>query len=212
MPSYQDGKPAGNHALVIQESNSKHSAKLLNAIASKDHILSETALRVLLSKREKLVLQQRSIGDEIAQCDKKIQTILNGGEDDLELKINLIIEGCSDVYLKAASQGGSPSHDYEDKCSTSCIKGNRSSEEALSKQNPCQELDDLCNKKNWILPTYQVFSSGGGYQAKVSVKGMNFESSSVGDVCPKPPEARGSAAAQMLAKLRSMSTPAGSAH
>ncbi|XP_022722459.1 uncharacterized protein LOC111279711 [Durio zibethinus] len=207
LSSCQDGMPVGNHASVIHESNSKYSAKLQNAIASKEHILSETALQVLLSKRDKLVLQQRNIGDEIAQCEKKIQTILNGGKDDLELKIDLIIEGCNEAYLESASQGRTP-HDYEDQCSTPYIKRNRLSEEALSKQNPCQELDGICNEKNWILPTYQVFPSDGGYQAKVSVKGMNFESSTVGDACPKPHEARGSAAALMLAKLHSMPTSA----
>ncbi|XVF65441.1 hypothetical protein PTKIN_Ptkin09bG0249400 [Pterospermum kingtungense] len=205
MPSCQDGIPVNNQALVVHESNSAYSAKLQNVIASKEHILSETAFRVLLSKRDKLVLQQRSIGDEIAQIDKKIQTILNGGKDVLELKIDLIIEGCNDLCRESARQESTP-HDYEDQFSSSYIKRNMS-EEALSKQNPCQELDDICNKKNWILPTYQVFPSDGGYQATVSVKGMNFESSSVGDVCPKPPEARGSAATQMLAKLHSMSSP-----
>lgn len=55
MLSCQDGIPADNHAPVIHESNSTYSAKLQNAIASKEHILSETALRVLLSKRDKLV-------------------------------------------------------------------------------------------------------------------------------------------------------------
>ncbi|XVE81174.1 hypothetical protein DITRI_Ditri15bG0041600 [Diplodiscus trichospermus] len=77
-PSCQDGIPSDNHALVIHESNSKYSAKLQKALASKEHILSETALRVLLSKRDKLVRQLRSVGDEIAQCDKQIQTIVNG--------------------------------------------------------------------------------------------------------------------------------------
>ncbi|XP_017975638.1 PREDICTED: uncharacterized protein LOC18602556 isoform X1 [Theobroma cacao] len=207
MPSCQDGMPTGNHAPVIHESNSEYSAKLQNIVASKEHILSETAWRVLHRKRDKLVRQLRNIGDEIAQCDKQIQTILSGGEDDLELKIDLIIEGCNDVCLRSASQGRT-SHDYEDQCSTHYIKRNRLSEEALSTQNPCQELDGICNKNNWMLPTYHVFPSDGGYQAKVTVKGVNIESSSVGDACPKPSEARGSAAAEMLAKLNSMLTPA----
>ncbi|XVF37842.1 hypothetical protein REPUB_Repub20aG0045900 [Reevesia pubescens] len=204
MPSCQHGIPAGNHAPVIHESNSKYSAKLQKAIASKEPILSETAKRVLLSKRDKLVIQLRNIGDEIAQCDKKIQTILNGAEDDLELKIDSIIEGCNDACLKSSRQWRT-SLDYEDQCQY--INRNRLSEEAFSKQNPCQELDVICNDKNWILPTYQVIPSDGGYQAKVIVKGMDFESSDVGDACPKPPEARGSAAAKMLTKLRSMSNP-----
>ncbi|GMI96075.1 hypothetical protein HRI_003276800 [Hibiscus trionum] len=194
----QDGISTGNCTPIICESSSKFSAKLQKAIASKENILSETALRVLLSKRDKLVIQHRNIGDEIAQYDKKIQTILNGGEDDLELKIDLIIEGCNDASRENqvwASQG------YEGPCSTQCKKRNRSPEETFSNANPCQELDGICKDKNWTLPTYQVFPSDGGYQAKVTVKGTDFESSSVGNACPKPHEARSSAASKLLAKL-----------
>ncbi|KAK8338210.1 hypothetical protein V6Z12_A09G235300 [Gossypium hirsutum] len=79
------------------------------------------------------------------------------------------------------------------------------SEEACSKQNPCQELDGICKDKNWVLPTYQVF-----HQMVISsqgtVKGMNFESSSLGDACPKPHEARGSAATTMLPSCLTMSS------
>ncbi|KAK8510331.1 hypothetical protein V6N12_011702 [Hibiscus sabdariffa] len=238
VPSCQDGLAADNHAPVIQESNTKYLAIVQNTVSSKEHILSETALRFLLSKRDKLVLQQRAIGDEIAQCDKKIQTILSGSGDDLDLKMDLIIEGCNDVYFKSASQGRTI-HDYEGQCSNSNIERNKLSDEAIGKQNPCQELDHICKEKNWPLPTYQVYSldvhsplsytamlkkqrkidmqeltkcyfecSKGGYQAKVDVKGLNFEASSMGVACPKPPEARGSAATQMLAKLLSMSIPA----
>ncbi|KAK8578525.1 hypothetical protein V6N13_100361 [Hibiscus sabdariffa] len=207
VPSCQDGLAADNHAPVIQESNTKYLAIVQNTVSSKEHILSETALRFLLSKRDKLVLQQRAIGDEIAQCDKKIQTILSGSGDDLDLKMDLIIEGCNDVYFKSASQGRTI-HDYEGQCSNSNIERNKLSDEAIGKQNPCQELDHICKEKNWPLPTYQVYSLDGGYQAKVDVKGLNFEASSMGVACPKPPEARGSAATQMLAKLLSMSIPA----
>ncbi|KAH1089523.1 hypothetical protein J1N35_016780 [Gossypium stocksii] len=196
----QAGILMGNHAPVICESNSKCSAKLHNAIASKDHVLSKTALRVLLNKRDKLVLQLRNIGDEIAQCDKKMQTILNGGEDDLELKLDLVIEGCNDACPESTGEERT-FKDYEDPCWAQCKKRSRSSEEPCSKQNPCQELDGICKDKNWVLPTYQVFPSDGGYQAKVTVKGTNFESSSLGDACPKPHEARGSAATTMLAKF-----------
>lgn len=43
----------------------------------------------------------------------------------------------------------------------------------------------------------------GRYQASVTVKGKDFMSS-VGDVCPNSCEARGSAAARILAKLRTL--------
>lgn len=44
----------------------------------------------------------------------------------------------------------------------------------------------------------------GGFQAEVTVNGMDFDCSSGGDLCSNPREARESAAAQILVKLRSM--------
>ena len=49
----------------------------------------------------------------------------------------------------------------------------------------------------------------GGFRADVTVNGVDFECTTGGDMCSNPREARESAAAQMLAKLRAMasSTP-----
>ncbi|XP_040993106.1 uncharacterized protein LOC121239825 isoform X2 [Juglans microcarpa x Juglans regia] len=68
----------GDHDLVTCQSNSINLYKLQNTIASKQSDLSPSALRVLLRKRDELSLQLRKIEDEIAQCDKQIQKILNG--------------------------------------------------------------------------------------------------------------------------------------
>ncbi|OMO88192.1 hypothetical protein CCACVL1_08537 [Corchorus capsularis] len=162
MPSCQDGIFGGH--LAINESKSKYSAKILKAIESKEDIFSETALQILYGKRDERVLQVRNMGDEIAEYDQMIQKIFNGGRgDELDLKMNLILECCKD------------------------------------------ELDIVCQENNWVLPTYHVFPSDGGFQAKVTVKGLDFETS-VGDACPKAHQARVSAAAQLLTKWRSMST------
>lgn len=66
----------------------------------------------------------------------------------------------------------------------------------------------LIKQEKYARTNESILNFEGGYQAKVTVKGVNIESSSVGDACPKPSEARGSAAAEMLAKLNSMLTPA----
>lgn len=47
-------------------------------------------------------------------------------------------------------------------------------------------------------------SSTGGFLANVTVQGLDFEISGRGDLHGDPREARESAAAQMLSKLRSM--------
>ncbi|KAB2622931.1 hypothetical protein D8674_025113 [Pyrus ussuriensis x Pyrus communis] len=187
------------NGFVTCQSGSQDLEKLQIAIASKGNILSQTALGVLMKRRDDLSLQQRKLEDEIARCDKKIQTILYGGEDDLALKVDSIIEACNDVY--ATSERNSRLR--EDQCSPQNVKRKRLSEAILSVKNPCQELDGACYDNNWILPTYRVSPSDGGFQADVTVKGMDFECSSVGGLCSNPREARESAAAQVLAKLRS---------
>ncbi|XP_021817926.1 uncharacterized protein LOC110760053 isoform X3 [Prunus avium] len=191
--SDQDG--IDGRAIVTYQSSSKDLYKLQIAIASKENILSQTALKVLMKRRDDL----RNIEDEIAQCDKKIQTILNGGEDDLALKVESIIEGCNDVCVRS----GRTHRLLEDQLPQSS-KRKKLSEAILKEQNPCQDLDDVCYENNWVLPTYRVSPSDGGFQAEVTVKGMDFDCSSRGDLCSNPREARESAAAQILVKLRSM--------
>ncbi|XP_062107796.1 uncharacterized protein LOC133818772 isoform X2 [Humulus lupulus] len=108
LVSYQsnislDQKGNRYHPLVTYQSTSQHLEKIQSIMASKDDLLTETALRVLRRRRDKLSLQLRSIEDEIAECDKKIQTILNGGEDDLKLKIESLIEGCNEESLQSVA-------------------------------------------------------------------------------------------------------------
>ncbi|KAG4948064.1 hypothetical protein JHK84_041510 [Glycine max] len=84
-------------ALITNNLNSDLE-KLQILIASKGKSLSQTALNALMQKRNALALQQRMIEDEIALCDKKIQRMLTSGEDDLELSIESLIEGCNDTW------------------------------------------------------------------------------------------------------------------
>lgn len=173
-------KPVGINCLSVYQPNSKDSGKIAKAIASKDKILSEAALRVLLCKRDKLVHQQRLIEDEIAQCDQKIRKVISGegDEDELEIKIECVVEGCNGM------------------------KRGHSSESLTGMHNSCQVLDDICYEKNWVLPTYRLLPSDGGFRASISIKETAFEFSSVGDVRMTTHEARESAATKMLAKLR----------
>ncbi|XP_023548860.1 uncharacterized protein LOC111807382 isoform X3 [Cucurbita pepo subsp. pepo] len=73
-----------DHVLITCQSNTKHLSKM-QAIISKETALSQAAIKALIRKRDKLSHQQRIIEDEIAQCDKNMQTILRA-----QLKINLI--------------------------------------------------------------------------------------------------------------------------
>ncbi|XP_022929889.1 uncharacterized protein LOC111436360 isoform X2 [Cucurbita moschata] len=188
-----------DHALITCQSNTKNLSKM-QAIISKETALSQAAIKALIRKRDKLSHQQRIIEDEIAQCDKNMQTILRGDEDDFVVKLDSVIECCNDVCLRSAAED-KPYQYSEENCSSQLVTRKRLSEEILCIRNPCQELDDICHKNNWILPVYGVSSSDGGFQANVILKGLDFEYSSNGEVCHNPREARESAAMKMLGQL-----------
>ncbi|XP_059632887.1 uncharacterized protein LOC132275422 isoform X2 [Cornus florida] len=204
IPSDQ-GVPIGDHALVPFQLDSKYLEKVQVTLASKENELSQTALRVLLRKRDKLSRHLRNLEDEIAVCDKNIQTILDGGADDMALKIEAIIDGCNEVCLKSERQTrDSTNQHFEDQGSPQNLKRKRLAEAILTLRNPCQELDDICYENNWILPTYCVTPSDDGFLANVTVKGMDFECSGGSSLRSNPREARESAAAQMIGKLQDM--------
>lgn len=197
-------KPIGDCAVVTDQSYSKDTDRRQNSLVSKGK-KSQTALRVLLSRRNDLTLQQRNLEDNIALYDKRIQTILNGGDDDLGLKIESLEEDSNGICQ------GSLTHEricqqFGNQSSSQSIEMKRLSEAVLVNKNSCQELDGICNENNWILPTYRVSPSDGGFQAHVTMKGIDFECSNAGDPRSNPHEARESAASLMLAKLRRMAS------
>lgn len=70
-----------------------------------------------------------------------------------------------------------------------------------------------CNLKSFdsiyygiVVLTCIVCFEGGGFQANVFVKGMDFEYSSCGEPCSDPREARESAATKMLGQLWRMAS------
>ncbi|KAI8002754.1 hypothetical protein LOK49_LG08G02075 [Camellia lanceoleosa] len=207
LSSDQDELPIGDCAPVLSQLNSTYLEKLQVTLASKENALSQTALKVLLRKRHKLSRQLRSLEDEIAMCDKNIQTILDGSENDLALKIEAIIDACNDVCLKCETetQDATGQH-FEAQGSPQYGRRKRLSEAVLTLQNSCQELDDICYENNWTLATYHVSPEDGGFRANVTVKGLDFECSGGSDMCSTPRLARDSAAAQMIVKLRNMAS------
>lgn len=60
-----------------------------------------------------------------------------GGEDDLVLKLESIVEGCNDVCLRSITQERTYQQ-LEDQHSSQNFKRKRLSEAVLSIQNPCQ--------------------------------------------------------------------------
>ncbi|GMP78600.1 hypothetical protein CsSME_00034482 [Camellia sinensis var. sinensis] len=206
LSSDQDELPIGDCAPVLSQLNSTYLEKLQVTLASKENALSQTALKVLLRKRHKLSRQLRSLEDEIAVCDKNIQTILDGSENDLALKIEAIIDACNDVCLKCETETQDATRQHFEGQGSPQYRRKRLSEAVLTLQNSCQELDDICYENNWTLATYHVSPEDGGFRANVTVKGLDFECSGGSGMCSTPRLARDSAAAQMIVKLRNMAS------
>ncbi|KAJ1376207.1 double strand RNA binding domain from DEAD END PROTEIN 1 [Sesbania bispinosa] len=184
-----------DHTLIANHSNSD--LEKLQILLDSKKIPSRTALTALIRKRNELALQQRRLEDEITTTDKKIQRLTVDGEEDFELIMESIIEGCNNnTWL----------WNQERMCGQQSFppKRKKLSEAVFVTPSPCQELDGVCHENNWLLPIYHVSLSDGGFQANVIVKGVEFQCSCRGEVCSHPPEARDSAAAQMLTNLRSM--------
>ncbi|XP_009795177.1 uncharacterized protein LOC107804594 isoform X1 [Nicotiana tabacum] len=189
----------GLSAVSSSQLDSQHSEDVVTTLASKESAISRSALTVLFWKREKLSSQLRTLEDEIALCDKTIRTVLNGGENDLPLKIEALVDGSNDACVKGEGVEYNTNQLVEDQSIHS--KGKRLSEAILTLQNQCQQLDQLCCRSNWALPTYRVFPFEGGFQAKVIVKGADFEFTSESNIHESPREARESAAARIIAEV-----------
>ncbi|CAL1404684.1 unnamed protein product [Linum trigynum] len=196
-----DAKPAVHHLpLVEYKCSVQDIEKMFSLIASKDKELSEAALKVLMGKRDKLSFQQRDIEDQIAQYDKKILRLLNGG-DDMALKIESFLELCNDTsFLRTVTRKNQPSAQSNEMLT---LLGNGEDDS----HTPCEALDNVCYKNNWILPTYRLLSVNGGFVASVIVKGDDTDwSSTGGEVCLNPRDARESVASQILDKICNSST------
>ncbi|XP_006342961.1 uncharacterized protein [Solanum tuberosum] len=183
----------GVSAVGLSQLGSQQSEDGATTLASKEYAISQSALTVLRWKREKLHYQLRILEDEIALCNKTIQTELNGGENEA------LIDGCNDMCIEDED---STNQLVEDSCTIQYSNGKRLSEAILTLQNQCQQLDQLCCSNNWVLPTYQVFPLEGGFLAKVIVKAADSKVISKSKICESPRKARESAAAHMISSFQ----------
>lgn len=183
----------GVSAVGLSQLGSQQSEDGVTTLASKEYAISQSALTVLRWKREKLHYQLRILEDEIALCNKTIQTELNGGENEA------LIDGCNDMCIEDED---STNQLVEDSCTIQYSNGKRLSEAILTLQNQCQQLDQLCCRNNWVLPTYQVFPLEGGFLAKVIVKAADSKVISKSKICESPRKARESAAAHMISSFQ----------
>ncbi|WMV22465.1 hypothetical protein MTR67_015850 [Solanum verrucosum] len=149
----------GVSAVGLSQLGSQQSEDGVTTLASKEYAISQSALTVLRWKREKLTCtalnfaltertrgvgvpvhaqighgrpshyQLRILEDEIALCNKTIQTELNGGENEA------LIDGCNDMCIEDED---STNQLVEDSCTIQYSNGKRLSEAILTLQNQCQ--------------------------------------------------------------------------
>ncbi|KAK6795997.1 hypothetical protein RDI58_009452 [Solanum bulbocastanum] len=119
----------GVSAVGLSQLGSQQSEDGVTTLASKEYAISQSALTVLRWKREKLHYQLRILEDEIALCNKTIQTELNGGENEA------LIDGCNDMCIEDED---STNQLVEDSCTVQYSNGKRLSEAILTLQNQCQ--------------------------------------------------------------------------
>lgn len=200
------GPVTGDWTIVPHEMNVDDQDKLQVTRASEQNALSQTALTFLLRKKSKLCHQLRLLEDEIAVCDKSIQTILDGGESELMLQIEAIVDACYDDFLKGGAETQELACQRFGTQVSSQLGRKRLSDAVIPSRNFCQELDDICHKNLWTLPTYQLYPVDGGFWASIKLKGADFEYCQEGDLCVKPSLARELAAEKMIAKLQTVAT------
>nr|VDC64444.1 unnamed protein product [Brassica rapa] len=161
--------------------------ELQTTILSRARSLSETALKVLLWERDKLTLEQRFIEDEIAKCDQRIKNI----KGDWKLQLETILKSCNEAYPRGSLQ---KSYDK------SACQSNKRLKPLPSTKSMCRKLDDICLENNWVLPSYHVSLSDGGFKAEVRINETQFAHRICGEAKSDAEEARESAAAILLAK------------
>ncbi|XP_042462519.1 uncharacterized protein LOC122046077 isoform X2 [Zingiber officinale] len=189
--------------LVGENLTSENIDELDLAVPSKKHEVVLASLRILQKRRDDLVRRHRHLGDELAQDEMKIQAILSG-----KLDVESGIQTCNALSSSQTHTCTSRSLPSEIQ-SQQEIRVRRFSEAILRSNSPCQELDNICVQNGWIIPRYCVFPSIANanecFQASVSVRGIDFEASVVGNFRSTPCEARLSAATNMINKLHAMS-------
>uniref|UniRef100_A0ACD5ZZN4 Uncharacterized protein n=1 Tax=Avena sativa TaxID=4498 RepID=A0ACD5ZZN4_AVESA len=156
------------------------------------------SLRSVQRVRREILHKERILHERSAQCDLDIQTILN--ERKMTPKVLSIIDRykgpCSNM-LEITNLS------YTGNGSQAMSMERKTLREALQEHDICQELDEMCNESNWILPRYTIESSAadGKFCAIVNLKGPGFEISTTGGPRLTPCKARRSAAAKMIIEI-----------
>ncbi|XP_062198438.1 uncharacterized protein LOC133901177 [Phragmites australis] len=187
-----------DHALESQtEKVTEKSGGITNNMDDQMYV----SLQSLQRMRDDILHNHCMLGDQSAQCDMDIQTILTEGA--MTPRVMSILER----YENSSSNKVANSTCSGEGRQTMNMKRKRLTE-AILLRNKCQELDEICRENNWILPRYKVLPSVTDemYKASVYLMCPDFDMSVDGDMKVTPREARNSAASKMLYKLHQKAT------
>ncbi|KAG8363268.1 hypothetical protein BUALT_Bualt19G0004500 [Buddleja alternifolia] len=177
----QSGIAVRSEQLVQFEAKTKYNVEVQSAPASEE---SHNALSLLYRKREEMCSKLCGMEDTLALYEDIIARIRDGGEVGLARQcIESILTG-NDHLLSE--------HERRIGLSETYVPGKSS----------CQDLEYICLKNNWRQPRYLTEPSVGKFVSNVVVGRKDFKLSSTGGSETKPCEARESAAANMISKLR----------
>ncbi|GLJ21692.1 hypothetical protein SUGI_0404210 [Cryptomeria japonica] len=178
-----------------------------------DSDFKKAAIEVIIQKRDKLFedlikvqsqhqSQSKELLSKIATCDSNMEMILRGGTDALILatQIQNKISACSNA--NAAVEPNS--------LATPDLKRRKLSEGILFLRSSSQELNDICVKNRWSMPSYFISIPSNSYErdcfySKVKIRGYDFELEETGEMKTGEMEAKESAASLMLSRLYRMS-------
>ncbi|KAK8970352.1 hypothetical protein KSP40_PGU010946 [Platanthera guangdongensis] len=118
-----------------------------------------SVLQMLKNKRDELCQQQRLLEDDISHCEMSILTLLIGNETSAS-KVDSLLEICESLLSNEMKKDTNLS--AEAQCQKKAVGRKKLCEAILCLQSPCQELDDIFCRNNWILPKYCVIPSSDG--------------------------------------------------
>ncbi|XP_075477155.1 uncharacterized protein LOC142518288 isoform X1 [Primulina tabacum] len=180
----QNGTAVTQNQQGLFHANTSFSADVQNFRDSED---VQNALSLIYRKRHELCAQMGSMEDTLAFYEDNIQRIREGGD-----------VGLARQCIESILRGNYPSllnHEIQ-----LLNKGHHDT--YFPGKSSCQDLEYTCLKNNWRLPRYVVEPSEGKFLSKVVVKSKDFKISSKGQLEFNPSDARESAAAQVIVKIR----------
>ncbi|KAH7314907.1 hypothetical protein KP509_21G026800 [Ceratopteris richardii] len=177
------------------------------------HLKMERAYRSIRKKRKILskklsdhTVQADELYKQIAECDKHWMTLMGGGKAGLQLAIDVCKEDddgqISDSRIDCRGTLSQMNYSGPE----TMKQGDKSKGCFRMLKNSIQELNEVCAKNGWAMPSFGVLvqknnKGNNQYRCKVRIRNNDFELSESGEASDSSRAAKLSAAAYMLSTL-----------